>query len=158
MWKLKIKSGGLAFSDFPEFAGYFGLFFMLGVAMALLIGGCSSREIEVGEIKFKKVMGIKDGDKHMLLSHNQGEQAFIDPAYVEYFIPDSLNITVSDELYDRWLADFEDVRYLVGLELCKNEDLEEFKLGRDHFNKLRIMPDLIVKVEYETHKMSMCVS
>lgn len=123
---------------------------LISATFGLLVSGCSSREIEVGEIKYKKVMGIKNGDERMVLTHNLGEQAVVDTVYAECVFPDTLNVIISDELSGRLQSDFEDIRYYVGLELCKNENLEEFKLGRDHFNKLRLMPGLIVKVEYET--------
>jgi len=122
----------------------------MSITCSLLYSGCSSREIEVGEIKYKKVEAIKNGDEHTILTHNLGETAVVDTVYNDYVLLDTLNTIISDRLSDRLLSDFEDVRYYVGLELCKNEDLEEFKLGRDHFNKLRLMPGLIVKVEYET--------
>lgn len=123
--------------------------FILAI-FGLLICGCSSREIEVGEIKYKKVVGIDDGDKHTVLTQNLGEPVVVDTVYSDYVFSDTTNTIISDELNDRLRSDFEEVRYYVGLELCKNDNLEEFKLGRDHFNKLRLMPGLVVKVEYET--------
>ncbi len=123
---------------------------LTSATFGLLIWGCSSREIEVGEIKYKRVVGIDDGNEHTVLTHNPGEPVFLDTVYAEYVLFDTLNSIIDDQLSERLQSDFADVRYYVGLELCKNENLEEFKLGRDHFNKLRLMPGLIIKVEYET--------
>jgi hypothetical protein len=148
--KSKFKSGIIGPRCFSKPISHLIILASISTTFCLLISGCSSREIEVGEIKYKKVVGIDDGDEHTVLTHNLGEKAIVDTIYADYIPVDTLNVIINDELSERLLSDFEDVRYYVGLELCKNEDLEEFKLGRDHFNKLRLLPGLIVKVEYET--------
>jgi len=143
-------SGKIGRRHFAVRKHHLALFIILSMMSGLVSIGCSSRKIEVGEIKYKKVVGIKNGEERILLTHNLGESPAMDPIYQDYFRNDSLDIEIGDRAEARILTDFEQVKYLAGLELCKNEDLEEFKLGRNHFNKLRIMPDLVIKVEYET--------
>ena len=121
---------------------------LIAAVVFISLKGFLSPVIGVGSVLQKTVVGLDGGESVIILQSNSSGISVEDPSCGQIFPEDSENLQINESLETELKARYPEIRYIVRMRLCTVDEIREYRVSREDFNRL----DIGMVAKYEVYR------